>query len=434
MDCFFMGMVTDADGHSTLAKPIPSDQGRNIRTAGSVKQENALYKDALGDTKTWLHEKSTHYLGKASSLNGDAWSEYMIATLAQAKPRRNILGSISDALTDRNGFNVAFYIPPRPNETSVDTTNDSRFAEDIMGEETEHLTKLTVKTYIHRHLDDHHAVMRFLGNCWMLPQVIYDTSTVEPIWSTCIEELGQALTEPSVQKWFEATCSKPEGMHIPYSVLNIVEQLHVQLSTSQKERTVLACMNENVATVNTDIYISALSLVRKFVDKVISASKGGDHLAPCTLWMTSAKKKACDSISVLRETDRLRKLAASIRPATGPNSHRNRNADTLNAPPAKKAKSLVGDIKFHNKDDPKATMRELPMPTLSVGKQPCPPFYRYGSFCKRRNCTFSHDPIDKLPTSSKLEWFAHIKAQPHLHFNKDSVTCFDVNGAVVPPT
>ena len=52
MDCFFMGMATDANGNSMPTKPIPSEQGCNIRTVSSVKQENALYKDALGDTKT----------------------------------------------------------------------------------------------------------------------------------------------------------------------------------------------------------------------------------------------------------------------------------------------------------------------------------------------------------------------------------------------
>ena len=67
-----------------------------------------------------------------------------------------------------------------------------------------------------------------------------------------------------------------------------VEQLEIQLSTSQKEHTGLACMNVNISNVNTDIYIYVLNLIRKFIHKLISASKGGYHIAKCTLWMTSA--------------------------------------------------------------------------------------------------------------------------------------------------
>ena len=320
MDCFFMSMEPDANaGIPKLIKPIPSDQGALIRDAGSVKLENLLYKEAIGDTITHIHETSTHYLGKAASLDGDSFSDYMVATLAQAKPRRNILQSISDAKRDKTGHNVAFFIPPRASDTADGSANDNRFAENIMGEETEHLTKLEAKTNIHLHLDDHTSVLRFLGNCWIIPQIIYDVTHIEPIWSTCIQELGHALTDPSVRKWFDLTCSKPDGHHIPYSVLNIVEQLHVQLATSQKERTVLACSNDDLDAVDQNIYVAALNLTRQFIAKIISASKGGDRIAECTLWLTSAKKKSADSVALLRETDRMRRLAAQTKgPPTPP--------------------------------------------------------------------------------------------------------------------
>ena len=111
-----------------------------------------------------------------------------------------------------------------------------------------------------------------------------------------------------------------------------------------------------------------------------------------------------------------------------------READLNGTQPTKRPKLAEGDITVRNLDGATARIRELPMPTLTVGKQPCSPYYRNGSNCKNRNCKLCHVPINKLPDSSKTEWFAHVKSVPYMHFNTDSVTCFEVSGALKPPT
>ena len=139
----------------------------------------------------------------------------------------------------------------------------------------------------------------------------------------------------------------------------------------------------------------------------------------------------------------MREMAASINVQGKTSKDRGRppsNNDRPGIPePNKRQKAghagkNVGDIKCYDPANQKTRIRLMALPTLTTGPQPCAPFYRDGSQCKNEACELAHVPMNALPAQSKKEWFAHVQAHPHLHFNMKTCTCFvDANGALKPP-
>ena len=144
----------------------------------------------------------------------------------------------------------------------------------------------------------------------------------------------------------------------------------------------------------------------------------------------------------MKERAKMREMATALATAARTPKDRGRDLTGKNIPgvhdPNKKQKGQpgknVGDIKCYDPTNPKARIRLMALPKLTTGPQPCAPYYRDGSTCKNEDCELAHVPMCDLPDQSKKEWFDHVTAQPHLHFNMKTCKCFvDANGALNPP-
>ena len=149
-----------------------------------------------------------------------------IALVAQCRICKFPLTSLDAAAKNKTSWTTAYFIPlSLTAEADSDKDNDERIAEQVLGEEIEHLTKYKASIRINRYLDSHSMIMTFLGNCHCFPQVLYDIDAVKPIFVVCIEELADALTEPHIRRWFERACLREGGGHLTWAVFNIVEQV-----------------------------------------------------------------------------------------------------------------------------------------------------------------------------------------------------------------
>ena len=223
---FFMGATLDSDENVSLVLPIRSDRGDNIHKAGSVTAQNAAFSEAIDDTMASLYTSETHFLCRAADLHSSNLTDLQIALLTQWRLCKTPLISLDAAAANKSSWTAAYFIPVSLNtEADADNDNDERIAEQVLGEEAILLTKIKAINKINRHIDSLSMVLCFLGNCYCLPKISFDVDAVKPIFSQCVEEVGNCLTEPNVRRWFERACLRDGGYHLPWAVFNIIEQV-----------------------------------------------------------------------------------------------------------------------------------------------------------------------------------------------------------------
>ena len=278
------------------------------------------------------------------------------------------------------------------------------------------------------------------------------------------------MTEPHIRRWFERACLREGGYHLPWAVFSIVEQVRIffdtyhflkpvdlpnhlcthhhttqvclQLAAVVKEGHINALERNDIPAISPTFYGDCLLTVRTFCHRLGAAAKGGERIVETALYLTSAKKRQQDQIIAMREKARMKEMAATLSAATRTPKDRGRTLPGQNTPgipdPNKRQKGQpgknIGDIKCFDPTDPKARIRLMVLPKLTLAPQSCAPFYRDGSMCKNEDCVLAHVPMCDLPAQSRKEWFDHVNTQPHLHFNMKTCKCFlDANGALNPP-
>ena len=468
---FFMGISKDADDVPTLVLPVRSSEGELIHKAGSKAAQNAAYREGIDDTMTRIYSTSTHFLGRAADFHSNSFTDLQGALITQFRVCKFPLASLDAAAANKTSWSIAYFIPLSLTiDADVDKDNEDRIAEQVLGKEIEHLTKIKATNKINRYMDSHSMVMTFLGNCHCFPQVIWDISSVKPVFIVCVEELADTLTEPHIRRWFERACLREGGYHLPWAVFNIVEQVSIlfdtchflkpkthkrkllnnhpatqvclQLATVVKEGHISALEQHEISIIPPTFYGDCLLTVRTFCHRLGAAAKGGERIVETALYLTSAKKRQQDQIAAMKERAKMREMAATLAAAARTPKDRGRDLPGKNAPgvpdPNKKHKGQpgkhVGDIKCFDPTNPKTRIRLMALPKLTTGPQPCAPYYRDGSTCKNEDCELAHVPMCDLPDQSRKEWFDHVTTQPHLHFNMKTCKCFlDANGALNPP-
>ena len=78
-----------------------------------------------------------------------------------------------------------------------------------------------------------------------------------------------------------------------------------------------------------------------------------------------------------------------------------------------KKERKVGDLQIISLTKLPAQITIMPLPKLSMGKQPCGGHYRQGSSCMftAATCKFDHTPLESLPLTSKQEWYDYVITQ-----------------------
>ena len=105
------------------------------------------------------------------------------------------------AMRDRSAFSVAFFFPNyRIDDFDTNKANNERITEQVLGEEVDHLTKMVASCKLNNNLDSLSMVLTFLGNCWIWPQVNWNTAQVRPVFVQCVEKLADALTKPNIHR------------------------------------------------------------------------------------------------------------------------------------------------------------------------------------------------------------------------------------------
>ena len=220
-------------------------------------------------------------------------------------------------------------------------------------------------------------------------------------------------------------------------------QVSLQLASVVKESYISALERNDLSAIPVNSYTDPMLTVRTFCHRLGAAAKGGERIVEPALFLTSARKRSQDALAAKRALEKMREMAASINVQGKSPKDRGRPAPNPDGPgipdPNKRQKAgnagkNVGDIKCYDPANPKSRIRLMALPKLTIGPQPCAPFYRDGSQCKNEACELAHVPMVNLPAQSRKEWFNHVHAQPHLHFNMKTCTCFiDANGALNPP-
>ena len=143
-------------------------------------------------------------------------------------------------------------------------------------------------------------------------------------------------------------------------------------------------------------------------------------------YLTRTIKRQQDQIVAMKEKSKLKEMAATMSVPGRTHKDKSRNPPGQDRPgvpdPNKRQKNgqpgrNIGDIKCYNPANPKNFLRLMALPKLTIGPQPYVPFYRDGSQCKNEHCKLAHVQMCALPDQSRKEWFDHVHAQPHLHFN-----------------
>ena len=121
--------------------------------------------------------------------------------LSQFRACKTPLTYLDAAAANKTSWTVAYFIPVSLHiDEDADKESDERIAEQVLGEEVEHLTKIKTTNKIICHLNSHGMVMTFLGNYHCFPQVVWDIKAVRPIFVMCIKELADAMREPNIRR------------------------------------------------------------------------------------------------------------------------------------------------------------------------------------------------------------------------------------------
>ena len=176
-----------ADENENFMAPIVSEEGDLILGAGSVQDENRAFQEGLTATQYRVVSDSTHYLGRAAQYPENGWTDYKIGTITKANYRNDSLSLLGDAARIKNGASVAFCVPPsetRPPNQEHAEENAARVAEDVMGELTEHRTKLRASVLINERVNTLAAVLSMIGCMWLEHQIIFETTPSQLLFSS----------------------------------------------------------------------------------------------------------------------------------------------------------------------------------------------------------------------------------------------------------
>ena len=59
----------------------------------------------------------------------------------------------------------------------------------------------------------------------MWPHISWDIVQAKPVFTQCIQELVDGLTDPNIRRWFEQACLRNGGFHLTWVVFNSIGQV-----------------------------------------------------------------------------------------------------------------------------------------------------------------------------------------------------------------
>ena len=95
-----------------------------------------------------------------------------------------------------------------------------------MGEVRENYTAHTKTVNMAEHCDNWTECMIFLANFHLWPQLYFDLSDPDhiPTIIKCLYMVVACLAKPDVKRWMNKVVSTPEGRHVPWCIVNLMEQ------------------------------------------------------------------------------------------------------------------------------------------------------------------------------------------------------------------
>ena len=424
--------VADDD---SVSPPNLSAGGQILFDIRERLEANRAYNEAaIAAVDRVCSPEHTHYLGRAASIQEGGMTDYMSACFMQVLYRNSPLTSIGEAVTVKNGASVAFLIPRHDTKQDAKGTNDNtkRQLEFIMGESTDHLTKLTQHCEVNEEFGSFEDCLGLVANVWLQQQLFFEA---EPKSSLTLfaETIGDSLSVPSIRRWLKRV--GPKKPEIAFAILNYVEQAYILASGQTRKRTETAkVIAGNWDGVDNSPYLEIHELGVTLTNKLDSASRGGETFAPCRLYENSeaakALQRAADALAAQQIISLKRNLQRNDGSGGGDQKKARRELEAKATSLLKQSKKNVpteadkkGDILYD---------RYMQCPTIPGSRQPCGAFYRQGVTCAKfldtGKCFKDHTPINNLPAEGKKAWCAHVNETEGMDFNTATVTCMKKEG------
>ena len=343
--------------------------------------------------------------------------------------RTEPLTSIGDAVKQKTGASTVFLLP-RPDATNDDEPpeNTVRAIEAMMGEVTDHLTKIKHRCTVNENFGTYAELMGLIGNIWLAHKIFFRDDPASTMMQFC-ELLGDALCVPTIKRWVLA--QEKTHPEVLYGVLNSIEQAVICASGMTKNRFALKSVGDNDwAAVPTDAYEEIGEIATTLVAKLNDASRGGETFTYCPLWTNSKRALAIKRAREQKHASELLEIKRKLKdefasPGDPKRSRREKDREATKAKREPTDEEKQGDL---------ICTKYLTVPTFPGDDQPCGAWYRQGVACTRvlrgQKCKNDHTPIDKLPRETQQLWLNHVnsKIDEGYAFNPKRVTVFKKAG------
>ena len=367
----------------------------------------------------------------------------MAACLMQVHYRTQPLASIGEAARIKNGANIAFHIPLRKEVLDPDVTDENltRQMESIMGEATDHLTKLRQRCEVNEDFGTYEDCLGLVANIWLQQRHFYKAEPKAEI-TKFAETVGDAICNPRIKRWLKQT--GPKKPEIAFMLLNGCEQAFILASGQTRKRSETAKITvKNWDGVNADPYEEIAKIAAALATKLDSASRGGESFTPCALFENSKKAKALKRAADELRGQELLSLKRALQSNTTRGGGGGGGGGTEDGGGKKTRRELATERKTaHDGKTAVATEADrrgdiiaegfLKCPTIKGARQPCGANYRQGVACSKwvatGKCARDHTPIDDLSEENKAIWVEHVNKNPGMDFNDKSVKSLKKEG------
>jgi hypothetical protein len=400
-----------------LIPPIFSDEGEDIITgSSSAYRNNALLSSFL--TKEEEMADELHFLFRAvepPSRFDPLTLSYLIECILRQQP----LARLTDA-TEKKGVTLASFIPDSGKNSSREAIDDERAAEELLGEASEHLTKLSTAISVNTALNRPSNALTFLANIALYVRTFCSIDDSQPppqLYQNAVE-MATLITSSAARDMLRR--DPDTASYLSYWVYATMESFFVQMA---KQCRISGALRQAASGSFDKIPITFFDFGSRAFTMGITAfemaTAGGAALPEPTVYKNSEAKKA-------KEDKKLRDHAKELGALLRSDTDRNRKfRDPPSGPPNPDKKSRLtqpmpskqGCILYTG------ASKDMPLPHfINKSDRSCAAYLRDGHLCNSgERCVFGHRGIDAMKPHVQQLWKNHVINTPDMHFNPECV-------------
>lgn len=341
-----------------------------------------------------------------------------LAFWAERNYRTSSLASI-DAGKERKGFNFAQIVPDPSGATKGDSYNEERAAEELLGEATENLTKLSTTLTVNDNLSRPSNLLPFCANvilfiCTIC--VVDDDVQPPPDMYTCALRLAEVATSPEVRDWLKR--NRSAAHYFSFWGFSVLEQVFIQTTRQTKVPALLRLASKRLFNkIPTLHYNLALEAFQYQLKQLNLVTCGGDVLPEPTIYRNSVAKQKRDEAAKNEQAKELRKLVAL---STAQNPGQDKTGPGNKTPTGERPPKIPKTTGTSDGDNiwSSTTGLGMPLPQFPPDERACGSFIRKGSICRHGpRCHFAHIRAVDMNEKTRQIWKKHVAATEGMSWN-----------------